>query len=232
MTFKTFLGVVPAVLVVATLSACSGSSTGGGTVVGAPAPAVSVNAVTQSSFVLPTGSGTIYAGLSAVEGGSDIDIEGDGFAYQVGTTSEGNFAAVAGVVTDGTLPAVGTSGTATYSGTYALVHMDRGSVTDVTALVTAYEGDMSLTADLGDGSFSGISAEFTETSDGRKPVFYTKGTISSGEMEGLARFRQTDDINIRADMTGLIGANKAVGAFQGGDDEVDAIAGGFNVLAD
>ncbi|SPF80381.1 hypothetical protein [Pseudoprimorskyibacter insulae] len=226
---------IPAVFGCFALSACGGG--GGGSAPVARTVTTPVYA-TQSKFVLPTGTGAIYAGLSSVEGGSVIDIEGDGYAYQIGKNPDDAFVAVAGTVVDssnanGKLPAVAKTGTASYTGSYKLVHLNRDSADDATGVIKENGGAFTLTADLAAGTFTGRSTENTQISATEtKNVLYSQGTFTDGVMEGMVRYRQTDKVNIRADMAGVIGANKALGAFQGGDDDIDAIAGGFNLLAD
>lgn len=231
-TKRTFL-CATSLLAAATLAGCGGGATGSSAVV-APGTAetVATTFATTGKFVIPTGSGAIYAGLSSSESGSDVDIEGDGYAYQVGALSENaGFSTVAGLVGGNSLAALPTTGEATYSGSYEVILLNRNSPSDSTAMVKNYASDMTLTANLTDQTFSGIGDVFTETSEGRKPMFYTKGEISNGQMDGLVRFRRGQSINIRADMVGAIGANKTIGAFQG-TDGVDAVAGGFHAIAD
>jgi hypothetical protein len=238
MTIRKKALAIPSFIAVALLSACSsgGSATTGAGTTTTTTTTTTTPAVTQylstSAVVLPTGSGTIYANLNSAQGDADIDVEGDGYAYQIGTDADGNFVAVAGTVTDGSLPTVATSGTATYSGTYSLVHLDRANAADATGLITESSGDFTLTADLAAKTFTGKSTAMTTTAEGDKLVLYTQGSYNAaGVMDGMVRYRDEDAINIRADMAGEIGANKVLGAFQGGDDDVDMIAGGFNAIA-
>lgn len=168
---------------------------------------------TTSRFVTPSSSGEID--VPATGAGGSIIFGGQGVVYRAGADSPTGIVAVAGIIPGTTVSAIPDSGSSIYSGTFELVKVDGFFVNDnqnVVGFPTLRSGDISLTADFDDQTLKGRADDLTV--DGS----FTGNTLAgSVEYEGIS-----------GTLRGLIGADKAVGAFHGNDSD-EIYAGGFYV---
>lgn len=128
-----------------------------------------------------------------------------GFAYQIGPVEGANeFLGVAGIAPDTQVGGAPTTATATYNGDYNLAYADR------TRFERSVSGTIALDADFNSGTLTGQSGGLT-----------VEGTITGQNIGGSASYR-----GVNADLTGQVGASRAVGAFAGHNDDA-VLTGGF-----
>lgn len=154
---------------------------------------------TTSKLVVLEADGTIpeegFASSGTRGSGRNLQVVNgrtSGFAYQYGRVAgTDRFLGVAGVAPNTDPGGVPTAATATYDGEYQLAHV--GDTTDTK------RGDITLNADFSAGTLSGAA-------DGLS----IDGTISGTSIGGRASYG-----GVNADMTGVIGTERAVAAFAG-----------------
>ncbi|MEM7615001.1 MAG: hypothetical protein AAF245_08130 [Pseudomonadota bacterium] len=121
-----------------------------------------------------------------------VNGETSGFAYQYGRVAGTNrFLGVAGVAPNTDPGDVPTAALATYDGEYQLTHIDNDTETK--------DGDITLDANF-------VSGTLTGRADGLE----IDGTINGTTVSGNASYR-----GVTANMTGVIGDERAVTAFSG-----------------
>ena len=132
-----------------------------------------------------------------------------GFAYQYGRVEGTNrFLGVAGIAPTSNPGPPPTTATATYSGVYNLTYANRDQIERRT-------GNIRLAADFDEGELTGVA--------GRLRV---DGTITGQVVDGTVTYRDVD-----ADLFGLIGSERVIGAFAGDEDDA-LLVGGLIAEAD
>ena len=132
-----------------------------------------------------------------------------GFAYQYGRVEGTNrFLGVAGIAPTSNPGPPPTTATATYSGNYNLTYANRDQIERRT-------GTIRLAADFDEGELTGVA--------GRLRV---DGTITGQIVDGTVTYR-----NVDADLFGLIGSERVIGAFAGDEDDA-LLVGGLIAEAD
>lgn len=128
-----------------------------------------------------------------------------GFVYQIGRVAgTDEFLGVAGIAPNTRVGAAPTEASATYTGEYSLAYADRDEFSD------AITGEITLDADFSTRRLTGQSGGLS-----------VNGTITGQTLGGTASYRGVD-----ADLTGRIGASRAVGAFAGHTKDA-VLTGGF-----
>lgn len=180
--------------------------------------------LTESEFATPTDSGDFAMSFDESVAIVTEDGSGNGYAYEIGV-SEGDFFGVAypvvtvltGILPTTSVSELPSSGQATFSGAYEAVLIDLTQVSDDMTyedIEAAFynTGTIDLVADFGAGTLTGSSGDLT-----------VNGTFDSELLGGTVNYD-----GLSGDLTGLIGGNRAVGAFQG-DDLDEVLVGGFIV---
>lgn len=169
---------------------------------------------TSSSFATPNGtsaSATISKSLSNEQNGQVYDASLGGAAYLTGTNSSGAHA-YAGVMPGSSVGSAVSSGTATYSADYEVAYISSISVSGnlLSGFNNTDAGTIALTLDTSAGTLTGSNGNLT-----------VDGDVSGTAVSGDAVYR-----GVSGDLTGLVGDEGTVGAFQGDSDSL-VYAGGF-----
>lgn len=198
---------VACTVLVAACSSSGGSSSSGGRIDAGQEPAsrlvtLNVDGSIPDQGISESGTRGRFSDLRRVNGRLS------GFAYQYGREEGTNrFLGVAGVAPTTDPGAPPTAATATYTGDYALTYVDRDGV-------DSQRGEITLNADFENGDLRG-----------RAGGLVVDGTISGQIVGGTATYRSVD-----ADMSGVIGTERAVTAFAGDTSEA-VLVGGINAEA-
>ncbi len=172
------------------------------------------DSVTHSGFQTPSSTGAIATSLTNSRRGSDFNASGDGYAYAVGSGSNGNFYGYAGIVPTTAVSAPLTAGRATFNGRYELAR-----ITDITLSGQFLFG----TSSLASGGLS-LTADFdARTLTGGNALLSVDGVFVGSNLTGSVNY-----LGLNGALTGLVGSTGAVGAFHG-DSGTDIYAGGFIV---
>lgn len=170
------------------------------------------DAATLSSFSDVSASGFIDSGLDNPGGVVVRDTDGSGDAFAAGRVTGSGLKATSGIINGSTVAQPPSAGTARFDGTYQLyrtsiIDFDLSSITGYT---TRQSGNIALNVNFGAGTISGSDGSLSV--DGR-----FRGTSMSGDVtyEG-----------VDGDLTGLVGSDRAIGAFHGNDADL-IYAGGF-----
>ncbi|WP_322890239.1 MULTISPECIES: hypothetical protein [unclassified Yoonia] len=166
---------------------------------------------TVSRFATPSSAGT----FSSPSGTNrNYIIAGQGFAYKAGVASNQDIVAVAGIIPGTTVTAIPTTGNTVYAGQYRLVSV--GGFTLDNGLLrgteTPVSGSISLGVNFAERTISGTSGNLA-----------VNGTFVGNTMSGDVTYS-----GISGDLRGVIGGDKAVGAFHG-ESPTQLFAGGFYV---
>lgn len=172
-----------------------------------------VTLTTTSALVTPAADGTISHSLTDTKQVAVIDASDDGFGAVVG--ADGTvLTAQAGTVVTSALADAPISGTADWTGDYALIKSE--AVLDandaVSSTWTEESGAITLSADFDARTLTGSQGSLTV--DGTYTGQILGGTVTVDGIDGT--------------LDGTIGATKAIGAFHGTDAD-SAFAGGFVV---
>ncbi len=168
---------------------------------------------TSSSFASPTVLGTFLGTpLNNERAGSEFS-GGDGYAYRVGTNSDGALAQ-SGLTTGTSVIAAGPSSVVSYTGSYEVarirnIDVNNGFLTGQSDIVS---GGLVLNADFGAGTLTG---------SGGGGALTVNGTLSGQNIGGTVQYLGTT-----GQLTGLAGSDQAIGAFHGNGDTV-VYGGGF-----
>ncbi|MEE9453325.1 MAG: hypothetical protein V3V13_02940 [Paracoccaceae bacterium] len=175
-----------------------------------------VDSLTNSSFNAPDASGNYSTSLTSTESGKDVDVTGRGYAYIVGIRDGNSFQGYAGLIPGATVIAPPAAGTAAMAGTYQVARITgislNGNLLTGTP-VPAVSAPITLTADFGAGTLAGSS-----------PFLTVNGTFSGETLGGSVVYR-----GLNGSLTGLVGSDRAIGAFHG-NNATDIYAGGFYVV--
>ncbi len=165
---------------------------------------------TISMFATPNFDGTFETDKPSVVSRSYNDGGGTGYAFQLGG-QDTDFEAFAGVLRSSTVAALPTSGTAAMNGGWQLAQIGRsdGASRDFGEAALA-SGRITLNVNFEHGILSG-------TNEG----FIVDGSFSGPQLSGSIFYNGR-----AATLTGLIGADKAIGAFHDANED-SALAGGF-----
>lgn len=172
------------------------------------------DAATLSSFAEVTPTGFIVTDVTGGATQSNIDFTGSGFAYAAGSVYGDGLKAVSGITTSSSVAPAPAAGSTVFSGRYELFQVDGISLSgsQITGFRTQQTGSINLTANFGTGTLTGSSGNLS-----------IDGRFSGEDLKGDVTYRGVD-----GDLTGLVGSDKAVGAFHGNDADL-IYAGGFLV---
>ncbi len=174
--------------------------------------------ITTSRLVTPDSTGDFSGDFNVIDSGVEADASGDnGFAYQTAQVGDSNeLRAMAGLLPGTTGGDAPVDASATYEGTYELAR--------VTNIRT--DGGIILGNATTDAGFITLEADFIDgTLTGEDRFLEVDGTIDGQSLGGSVSYGEID-----ARLTGVIGQDRAVGAFVG-DTSDEIIAGGFLVEA-
>lgn len=171
----------------------------------------------ESGEAIATPAGTIETILVDTRVGTEIDDDGNGYAYVVGMYPDdpgaGGFSGLTEATDLGTQPTVSS---ATMTGTYRLTQLDglalNGLNRPEAASIKSTGEQITLTADFEAATLTGTQNDLT-----------INGTMDGGVLSGTVTFDGLD-----GSLRGKIGATEAVGAFDGSDADT-VYAGGFFV---
>ncbi|WP_238364100.1 hypothetical protein [Mesobacterium pallidum] len=172
-----------------------------------------VTLTTTSSLATPADDGTITHSLTDTKEVAVIDASTDGFGAVVG--ADGTvLTAQAGTVVTSVFADPPISGTAQWSGDYALIKSDATLDADdqIVSTWTEESGTITLDADFDAQTLTGTQGSLT-----------VAGTYAGQDLGGTVTVDGVDGT-----LDGTIGATKAIGAFHG-TDAASAYAGGFVV---
>jgi hypothetical protein len=180
------------------------------------APA-NVDAVTtRASTVTPSAAGTFAEDLIDPQGEQYSVASGNGYAYQVGiNATQTGLVARAGLLPGTAVttpaPAVGSS---SMEAIYHLRTISNASIVDGELISTSVfkAGEITLVADFSNETLTGSSGALT-----------INGIFDTGVLSGTASYG-----TINGTLSGVVGADQAVGAFQGSNTD-SVMAGGFQV---
>lgn len=170
---------------------------------------------TTSGFVTPASNGTISSPDGTTRGFSDSS--GQGYAFKAGNDDDDDIIAVSGIIPGTVASGAPTSGNVIYTGDYQMVSVGGFFIDDgkVIGFAVADSGSISLNADFDGGTLRGSDDKLT-----------IDGRISGNQLSGDVEYDGVDGT-----LKGVIGADKAVGAFHG-NDKNDIYAGGFYATPD
>lgn len=193
---------IASLIAVATLPACT---------------AAIKDANTVSKFTEPTAAGVYTDTRDNERFGSDIELDGDGYAYRTGNRPSGGFIGEAGIIPGTAVAAAPTSGIVVYSGTFELARITGINLSGNTLYgFSSYDGGaLTLTGDFDTNTLSGSSGLLT-----------VNGTIASGTLDGTVTYN-----GLTGPLDGVIGSDRAVGVFHG-DSSSQIFAGGFMLDAE
>ena len=207
------------------LSACANSGTDDTT---EPVAAESQTLSIASELVTPQEDGTFdgnfaedgqtIAGMRGVAGGN-------GYAYQLGETTSGDYAVIGGILpTTSVIPAP-TVGEITYQADYNVVSLE--NIRERDGELHAYggvsvNGEITLVADFDSSTITGFDGGLDDSSP-----LQINGTLGeNGTMSGDVSFRGTP-----GELSGLAGSDAVVAAFAGSAEDT-IYAGGLIGTAD
>lgn len=184
------------------------------------------NGSTVSNFVDPDVTGQINIGLTDWTSNFISDSDTDGYAYEVGIDWNNDFRAVSGIVQSSQLTTLPSSGTAAFTGGYSYLKIDRADPQSNYGTTEHHSGTLDMDIDLASGYVVAKSQERTLTTNQRllRIVGYLNGQAFVGNV--TVRPELGSDGTLTGDSIGVIGSEKAIGAFHASNDE-DTIAGGF-----
>lgn len=173
---------------------------------------VTQDQATMSRFTTPTSGGFVIENFNNMSSLRERDIQGDGFAYASGSITNEGLIAVSGVIPGSTGGAVVSSGSATYAGRYELLRMSNIDLSGgfISASQTQRTGTINLLANFSNGTLTGQSGGLS-----------INGVVSGTGISGGVTFE-----GVAGDLTGVIGDDKAIGAFHGNSANL-IYAGGF-----
>jgi len=181
---------------------------------------------TDSTFVTPNSSGSIFRTDSGRQSGSDFSsVTGNGYGYELGVVSNDGLQTFSGIVPGASVSAQPPGGTVVMTGSFEVGVIDAVFVSGDIARGTPYidSGSLTLTADFGAKTLTGSS---TGRSSG---LFRNNNPISvDGRFEGTALTGRVIYDGVSGPLTGLVGGNEAIGVFHGHNDG-QSHAGGFIV---
>jgi hypothetical protein len=172
--------------------------------------------LTTTRFVTPSPTGAINIGLQDATSRvytTSTDSR-SGFAFQTGQIENEGLFAVAGLLPGSTVTAAPSS-SANYTGTYNLVAISGIALTDdsIYGFRREESGSLTLQANFANGSV--VSAPGSALS--------VNGTANGRDLSGTVSYN-----GISGALDGLIGGDRAIGAFHGeGNDDTYMYAGGF-----
>ncbi|MFT6451879.1 MAG: hypothetical protein ACJA06_001366 [Halocynthiibacter sp.] len=175
------------------------------------------DANTHSNFSTPNSVGVYSTALSSQLTGRDTAPDGDGYGYRVGSRSGTGLIGQSGIIPGTSVAAAPASGSVVYSGRYELAQIQNIDISGsrIYGHSSLYSRSISLTADFDGNTLSGTGGNLS-----------VDGAISNGNLSGNVTYK-----GVNGALDGVIGADRAVGAFHG--NSADTIyAGGFIVDAD
>lgn len=145
--------------------------------------------------------------------GAYQDLSGNGYSFAVAEQSN-SLVAAASILPDATVADLPTTGGATYAGEYRMVHVNQIAEGDdgMTGSALVIESRISLDANFAEGTLTGSSGNLT-----------VNGQFNGSDLTGDVAFS-----GVTGTLDGIIGSDKAIGAFQGSDAN-ETYAGGFYV---
>lgn len=197
-------------------SACDNSAQDGDTINGDPTPeqlaALEAQVTLSSAFGTLSSAGKFLGGGIPVVSGGFTDSSNSGFAYQVERTGT-NFSAVAALVPGSTASPLPANGIATMTGIYQGVEIGKSDPALGREFGEALQnsGRIQLRADFASRTLEGSSGPLN-----------VQGTFTSSALQGRVFYNQNEGT-----LTGLIGGDKAIGAFHGINGNI-AFSGGFH----
>ena len=176
---------------------------------------------TTSAFATAVASGSssaqiVSSTLTHKIIGSDVNSDGDGYAYEIGVDGGEGFVARAGLLPGTRVPTLPTSGSATLTGTYeaarvAGIDLDNGRLI---GFARKASGAITLEADFAGNTLSGRSDN---------DLLKVNGTFDDENLTGTVTYR-----DIPGALRGKIGGTEAIGIFHGKTSS-SLMAGGFMV---
>ncbi len=174
---------------------------------------------TNSQFAEVTADGTFKKPLGSPRTGSDVDANGEGYAYQVGTGANGGLAGQSGLLPGTDTQSWASSGTATLTGSYEVLSISGIGLDgdQIYGFSKHDSGAITLTADFAGNTLKGTSY------DGALAI---NGEMSGKDMTGNATFN-----GVQGDLSGVAGSDQAFGVFHGNNEDL-IFAGGFAATRD
>ncbi|SHG79505.1 hypothetical protein SAMN05444003_0958 [Cognatiyoonia sediminum] len=172
---------------------------------------------TDSGFTNVTSTGSVTERLGQQGIASVIDADGDGFAYSSGTESGGGLRAVAGFTNPSDIGLRPVTSVGRYTGRYELIEVYdidlRGGF--ISGSQDQVSGSIVLNADFSTGTLTGRAGELS-----------VSGRALGSQLTGGVQYR-----GVSGDLRGVLGDDKAIGAFHGNDADL-IYAGGFLTYRD
>jgi hypothetical protein len=205
-----------ALLAALATSACDNSDQDADVINGDPTPeqlaALEAATTLSSGFGTLSNDGTFIGGGIPVVSGGFTDTSTSGFAYQVERTGT-NFSAVAAIVPGSTASPLPGLGIATLTGIYQGVEIGKSDPIMGREFGEALQnsGRIQLRADFASRTLEGSSGPLN-----------VQGTFNNSTLQGRVFYNENEGT-----LTGLIGGDKAIGAFHGFNGNI-AFSGGFH----
>ena len=176
---------------------------------------------TTSNFAAAVAVGTSSAEianstLTQRQTGSDVNSDGDGYAYETGVQNGEGFFPRAGLIPGTSVSSLPRSGSARMSGHYEAARVTGIDLNNgrLTGFARTARGSMTLTADFDDHTLKGTS---------NNGILNVSGTFAGQTLEGDVVYS-----GIPGTLSGKIGGDEAIGIFNG-KSESAIMAGGFIV---
>lgn len=151
--------------------------------------------------------------------GSDVNADGDGYAYETGVEDGEGFFARAGLIPGTSVADLPSSGSAEMSGRYEAARVTGIDLNNgrLTGFARKANGSITLTADFDAQTLKGTSNNDLLTVD---------GTFEGKTLDGRVVYRDIPGV-----LAGKVGGNEAIGVFHGKTEDA-LMSGGFIVTKD
>lgn len=167
---------------------------------------------TTSRFATLNADGSFPSALTGTIRGADQNVDGDGYAYRIGSRNREGLFAEAGLLPGSDVLPAPTSGTAVYAGRFELAEITgiNLSAESIYGFSQLHEGPIQLRADFDAATLRGRADDLVVT--GSLDGEMLGGTVTWDGVQGL--------------LAGRVGSDTALGVFHG-DNGATIYAGGF-----